>query len=232
MVLTHGNRPWRSSTNEDVRRVYLGDHVQLMRDRLDGRVTRPGDDWGNHGARTKLGAEAEASSLVMTPQLQQAISLLQLSNIELCSASSRPRSSATRCWSTPMRRDRRRDAGARRRAANGLRAKDEARRRGVERLRRAGRASEGDDGAMGRPRTPMPPRRDRRRAARRVPRCRQLLTGALKDSAGPRCGQGSAMRFGGDEESTSRPIVAAERTLSGSSHRAAVRRLRRSGASG
>ncbi len=40
----------------------------------------------------------QGQQLVMTPQLQQAIRLLQLSNLELCNSST-PSSSAIRCWS-------------------------------------------------------------------------------------------------------------------------------------
>ena len=76
MVLTHGTAQ-EIVNNEDVRRVYSGRPVQDLSEVDRGRVSIM-------AITTKLELR-QTHALVMTPQLQQAIKLLQLSNLDLAS---------------------------------------------------------------------------------------------------------------------------------------------------
>jgi RNA polymerase sigma-54 factor len=130
----------------------------------------------------------QSHNLVMTPQLQQAIKLLQLSNMELASFVE------AELERNPLleHADAEETGGATPEPAaepQTASAKEEA------------------DGGVERPAS-EPSQRGRRRrmvdlegseppgtgcrAARRIPRCRKLLPGALKDSAGPRSAKARA----------------------------------------
>ena len=172
----------------------------------------------------------QSHNLVMTPQLQQAIKLLQLSNMELASFVEAELERNPLLERAESRGDRRRGLRARAEPAAPPPRTIGRRRCARPRPTRAGRGERSaDDGewidleaGSGRTEELDAEPQDA------FPDADGFSPGALKDSGWASLGQGA--RASVDEESNLEAYVAEERTLQRPSHRSARARLRRSGA--
>ena len=155
----------------------------------------------------------QSHSLVMTPQLQQAIKLLQLSNMELTTFVE-----AELERNPLLEREDTDETGAPRRRGRGgcqpLRrgqAGSERPRRRPTRAKARPRAARRANGSIFRPTTGRARRGSGYRAAGRLSRQRRFRAGALKKSGWASLGQGP--RLDGDEAPNLEAYVAEERTL-------------------